>query len=51
MVDFKKMATEIDNADPYPKYSYNSGLCYSDGEPCYGEDLDWLYDKAENGIT
>ena len=32
-----------------PKYSYNSGLCYSNGEPCYGEDLDSLYQEVENG--
>ena len=42
-------STKVDKANPYPKYSYNSGLRYSNGEPCYGEDLDWIYHEAENG--
>lgn len=33
----------------YPKHSCNSGLCYGDGKPCYGEDLDYLYHEVENG--
>ena len=32
----------------YPKYSYNSGICYSDGEPCYGEDLDYIFNEVKN---
>lgn len=49
MVDFKEMTIKTDKVNPYPKYSYNSGLCYSDGEPCYGEDLDSLFHEAEIG--
>lgn len=38
----------INSTTTYPKYSYNSGLCYSDGKPCYGEDLDSLFQEVEN---
>lgn len=34
--------------NPYPQYSYNSGLCYEDGKPVLGEDIDWLYWELEH---
>jgi len=39
----KKKSPDI---NPYPKYSYNSGLCDENG-PVYGLDFDWqLYELA-----
>ena len=35
--------------DECPKYSYNSGLCDSAGNPVFGEDLDYLFNEVENG--
>ena len=35
--------------DECPKYSYNSGLCDEDGNPTFGEDLDYLFNEVENG--
>ena len=35
--------------NPYPKYSYNSGLCKEDGTPVWGVDIKWLFWELEHG--
>lgn len=35
--------------NPYPKYSYNSGICYNDGSPCWGIDNKWLMFEIKQG--
>lgn len=36
-------------SNPYPKYSYNSGICYADGSPCWGIDNKWLMFEIKQG--
>ena len=43
------MSKENTDFNPHPQYSFNSGLCYEDGEPVFGEDVDWLYWELEHG--
>jgi len=48
----KQISTNVVNdsvKDSYPKYSNNSGLCDSAGNPSVGEDIDYLFNEVENG--
>lgn len=35
--------------NPYDKYSYNSGLCYEDGSPCWGLDIKYCLYELKHG--
>ena len=35
--------------NPYPMYSYKSGLRQEGGTPVWGIDVDWLFWELENG--
>lgn len=37
------------DVNPYEKYSYKSGLCYQDGSPCWGLDVDWCLHEIKHG--
>ena len=37
------------DVNPHNKYSYNSGLCYQDGTPCWGLDINWCFYELEHG--
>lgn len=43
------MSIKDNNANPYPKYSYNSGLVNSDGSAVYGMDIDYVFYEVEHG--
>lgn len=36
---------------PHPPHSYHSGLCDNSGNPTLDEDIDSLFQQAEQGIT
>lgn len=44
----KKTFNEPD-INPYDKYSYNSGLRYEDGAPCWGLDIAWSIHEIKHG--
>lgn len=35
--------------NPYNEYSYNSGLCYEDGSPCWGLDIKYCLYELKHG--
>lgn len=37
------------DVNPYPKYSYNSGLCYTNGEKAFGTDVNWTIWELKHG--
>ena len=37
------------NKNPYPKYSYNTGLITEDGKRVWGIDNEWLMFEIKNG--
>lgn len=41
------MKTKIKN--PYPKYSYNTGLITNNNKPIYGVDIKWLMFEIKQG--
>lgn len=41
-----KKSNEI---NPYPKYSFHSGICYDDRRPCYGIDTRWSMWEITHG--
>lgn len=40
---------EVKKKNPYPKYSYNTGLITTDNKPVYGIDNEWLMFEIKNG--
>lgn len=40
---------KVKKKNPYPKYSYNTGLITTDNKPVYGIDNKWLMFEIKNG--
>ena len=40
---------KVKKKNPYPKYSYNTGLITTDNKPVYGIDIKWLMFEIKNG--
>lgn len=43
------MKGNVKKRNPYPKYSYNTGLITADNKPVYGIDNKWLIFEIKNG--
>lgn len=45
----KEYESKNEKENPYPKYSYNTGLITTDNKPVYGIDNKWLMFEIKNG--
>ena len=45
----RKIIIKTEEVNPYPKYSFNSGICYDDGRPCYGIYTRWSMWEITHG--
>ena len=48
-VKVKKAKKKNPDKNPYPKYSYSSGLIMEDGSPVWGLDIKWSMFEIEHG--
>ena len=45
----KSLYKNEDDINPYPEYSYNSGICHMDGTPVYDRDIRCIMFEIEHG--